>query len=121
LTRQSIYLRKNFLAKKMDARVKPAHDPVESLPKSAPMGRDPGIPSISQEEIARRPPRSSAVGAARTSVGYRLPGFGALVPVVELSSGTHVIALRSYLNPLAFLSASLLVFITKYHLLLSLV
>jgi hypothetical protein len=26
LTRQSIDLRKNFLAKKMDARVKPAHD-----------------------------------------------------------------------------------------------
>jgi hypothetical protein len=30
LTRQSIDLRKNFLAKKMDARVKPAHDAGES-------------------------------------------------------------------------------------------
>ncbi len=30
LTRQSINLRKHFLAKEMDARVKPAHDRVES-------------------------------------------------------------------------------------------
>jgi len=29
---QSINLRKNFLAKKMDARVKPAHDRLESRP-----------------------------------------------------------------------------------------
>jgi hypothetical protein len=29
LTRQSIHLCKNLLAKKMDARVKPAHDPLD--------------------------------------------------------------------------------------------
>jgi len=29
LTRQSIQLRENLLAKKMDARIKPAHDPLE--------------------------------------------------------------------------------------------
>src|SRR5215467_2951337 len=66
-----------------------------------------------RQKIHRRP--------ARRSVGYRLLGFGALVPVVELSSGIHVIALRSYLKPLALLSASLVVLITKCHLLLSLV
>jgi hypothetical protein len=31
LTRQSIDLRKDFLAKKMDARVKPAHDELTKL------------------------------------------------------------------------------------------
>jgi hypothetical protein len=35
-------------------------------------------------------------------------------------SGIQVIALRSYLKPFALLSASLLEFITRYHLLLSL-
>ena len=44
------------------------------------------------------------------------------VPVVAgPSSGIRVIALRSYLNPFAVLSASLVAFITRYHLLLSLV
>src|SRR6202040_539354 len=38
LTRQSIDLRKNFLAKKMDARVKPAHDELAKQLKLAPMG-----------------------------------------------------------------------------------
>jgi hypothetical protein len=42
LTRQSIDLRKNFLAKKMDARVKPAHDELTKL-NLAPMGLDPRI------------------------------------------------------------------------------
>ena len=37
LTRQSIDLRKNFLAKKMDARVKPAHDELAKQLKLAPM------------------------------------------------------------------------------------
>ena len=40
LTRQSIDLRKNFLAKKMDARVKPAHDELAKQLKLAPMGLD---------------------------------------------------------------------------------
>jgi hypothetical protein len=31
LTRQSIHLRKDFLTKKMDARVKPAHDGLRSI------------------------------------------------------------------------------------------
>src|SRR5271165_2956255 len=49
--------------------------------------------------------------------------FGAgRVPVVAgASSGIQVIALRSYLSPLAFLRASLVEFITRYHLLLFLV
>jgi hypothetical protein len=47
---------------------------------------------------------------------------GAGVPVVAgASSGVQVIALRSYLNPLALLSASFVEFMTRYHLLLSLV
>jgi hypothetical protein len=37
LTRQSIDLRKNFLAKKMDARVKPAHDEFAKQLKLAPI------------------------------------------------------------------------------------
>jgi hypothetical protein len=37
LTRQSIDLRKNFLAKKMDARVKSAHDELAKQLKLAPM------------------------------------------------------------------------------------
>src|SRR6202022_1993354 len=41
LTRQSIDLRKNFLAKKMDARVKPAHDELAKQLKLAPMGLAP--------------------------------------------------------------------------------
>jgi hypothetical protein len=40
LTRQSIDLRKNFLAKKMDARVKPAHDELTKL-NLASMGSSP--------------------------------------------------------------------------------
>ena len=43
LTRQSIDLRKNFLAKKMDARVKPAHDELTNQLKLAPMGLGPRI------------------------------------------------------------------------------
>src|SRR6516164_6670531 len=56
--------------------------------------------------------------AARTgSLPYLLLGF--CVPVVAgCSSGTQVIALRSYLKPLAFLRVSLLAFMTRYHLLL---
>src|SRR5262245_7181933 len=60
--------------------------------------------------------------AARRSLPYLLPGLceGAVgVPVVAgVSSGTHVIALRSYLKPLALLRASLVEFMTRYHLLL---
>jgi hypothetical protein len=41
LTRQSIDLRKNFLAKKMDARVNPAHDELAKQLKLAPMGSSP--------------------------------------------------------------------------------
>src|ERR1700732_3951364 len=41
LTRQSIDLRKNFLAKKMDARVKPAHDELAKQLKLPPMGSSP--------------------------------------------------------------------------------
>jgi len=43
LTRQSIDLRKNFLAKKMDARVKPAHDEFAKQLKLAPMGSSPRV------------------------------------------------------------------------------
>jgi hypothetical protein len=43
LTRQSIDLRKNFLAKKMDARVKPAHDELAKQLKLAPMGTSPAM------------------------------------------------------------------------------
>jgi hypothetical protein len=45
LTRQSIDLRKNFLAKKMDARVKPAHDELAKQLKLAPM-----TPSLSPRQ-----------------------------------------------------------------------
>jgi hypothetical protein len=38
LTRQSIHLRKTFFAKKMDARVKPAHDRLDKA--DAPRGND---------------------------------------------------------------------------------
>src|SRR5215467_15079845 len=68
----------------------------------------------------RREARSAA--PQEQALSYLLPGLceePAGVPVVaELSSGSHFIALRSYLKPLAFLSASLVVFITRYHLLL---
>src|SRR5438128_1216507 len=48
-----------------------------------------------------------------------LPYLRAGEPVVAgFSSGTHVVALRSYLKPLALLRASLVEFMTKYHLLL---
>src|ERR1700732_1038737 len=51
-------------------------------------------------------------------------GLGADVlglPVVAgISSGIHVILVRSYLNPFALFRASLVEFITRYHLLLSL-
>jgi hypothetical protein len=43
LTRQSIDLRKNFLAKKMDARVKPAHDELAKQLKLAPMESSPRV------------------------------------------------------------------------------
>ena len=49
LTRQSIDLRKNFLAKKMDARVNPriksgdAHDELTKQLKLAPMGTSPAM------------------------------------------------------------------------------
>jgi hypothetical protein len=43
LTRQSIDLRKNFLAKKMDARVKPAHDELAKQLKVVIAGLDPAI------------------------------------------------------------------------------
>src|SRR6266478_4539696 len=65
-------------------------------------------------------PRSNS----RFGVRYRFwrGAAGAGVPVVAgASSGIQVIALRSYLNPLALLSASFVEFMTRYHLLLSLV
>ena len=40
LTRQSIHLRKDFLARKMDARVKPAHDGVADLAPTAKPGAE---------------------------------------------------------------------------------
>jgi hypothetical protein len=43
LTRQSIDLRKNFLAKKMDARVKPAHDELTKQLKLARKGTRPAM------------------------------------------------------------------------------
>ncbi|HEY4859676.1 MAG TPA: hypothetical protein VII14_07030 [Xanthobacteraceae bacterium] len=46
LTRQSIDLRKNFLAKKMDARVKPAHDELAKRLKLAPVGLVPAIHAL---------------------------------------------------------------------------
>ena len=44
LTRQSIDLRKNFLAKKMDARVKPAHDEQDSYFNETPPSITSSIP-----------------------------------------------------------------------------
>ena len=41
--------------------------------------------------------------------------------VARAFSGIHVIAVWSYLNPAAFFNASFVVFMTGYHLLLSLV
>jgi hypothetical protein len=64
LTRQSIDLRKNFLAKKMDARVKPAHDEVTKQLKFARMGLDPGESGN---------PVSKAVGAFTPGFCGRLP------------------------------------------------
>jgi hypothetical protein len=46
LTRQSIDLRKDFLAKKMDARVKPAHDEFGKQLNLAPMGLVPAIHAL---------------------------------------------------------------------------
>src|SRR6185503_5095934 len=70
---------------------------------------------------AGRPPLPAASGAKK-AIGerYRL-GRRAGVPVVAgASSGIQVIASRSYLNPFAAFSASFVEFITRYHLLLSL-
>src|SRR5262245_36444124 len=65
-------------------------------------------------------PRSGRLLGARYRFWRGAAGAG--VPVVAgASSGIQVIALRSYLNPLALLSASFVEFMTKYHLLLSLV
>jgi len=50
LTRQSIDLRKNFLAKKMDARVKPAHDELAKQLKLAPMGLGPAIHALASAQ-----------------------------------------------------------------------
>src|SRR5215831_4788704 len=74
---------------------------------------------VAQAQDQRGPPRPRG---GRRSLPYLLPGLcvGAVgVPVVAgVSSGTHVIALRSYLKPLALLRASLVEFMTRYHLLL---
>src|SRR5947207_1333870 len=68
----------------------------------------------------RRPARNSLTQAYRARGA--VPGAGAGDPVVAADySGIQVMALRSYLKPLAALSESLVAFITKYHLLLSLV
>jgi hypothetical protein len=55
LTRQSIDLRKNFLAKKMDARVKPAHDELAKQLKLAPMRSSPRMTEAAKK--ARVKPR----------------------------------------------------------------
>jgi hypothetical protein len=60
LTRQSIDLRKNFLAKKMDARVKPAHDELAKQLKLAPMGSSPRMTVESSGSI-----RADSAGAKR--------------------------------------------------------
>jgi len=61
-----------------------------------------------RRRLNRRPPRSSQ------QVSYRRGGGAAGEPVVaEASSGSQVIALRSYLNPVALLSASFVEFITR--------
>src|ERR1700730_10417429 len=54
LTRQFIDLRKNFLAKKMDARVKPAHDELAKQLKLAPMGTSPRMTWIQTSETRCR-------------------------------------------------------------------
>jgi hypothetical protein len=54
LTRQSIDLRKNFLAKKMDARVKPAHDELAKQLKLAPMGLVPAIHALADKDVDAR-------------------------------------------------------------------
>jgi len=40
MTRQSIHLRKDLLARKMDARVKPAHDWLDKLTSTAKPGAE---------------------------------------------------------------------------------
>src|SRR4051794_28681340 len=81
-----------------------------------------------QAELTKRgPPRASATLHSWKSVipRYLLLDRGAGFagdPVVEgVSSEIQVIALRSYLNPFALFRASFVAFITRYHLLLSLV
>jgi len=74
----------------------------------------------------REPPKeTSAALAKEINDFFYLFGLGADVlglPVVaEVSSGIHVMLVRSYLNPFAFFRASLVEFITRYHLLLSFV
>src|SRR4051812_36078993 len=80
--------------------------------------------TLPQMDNVRRPPELLPAASSYVGARYRLwrgaPGAG--VPVVAgASSGIQVIALRSYLNPLAVLSASFVEFSTRYHLLLFLV
>jgi hypothetical protein len=74
----------------------------------------------------REPPtETSAALATEINDFFYLFGLNADVlglPVVAgVSSGIHVMLVRSYLNPFAFFRASLVEFITRYHLLLSFV
>jgi hypothetical protein len=72
------------------------------------------------ERRSRVDKRATGVDAGSPEMNRRLPylfwrgAAGAGVPVVAgASSGVHVIALRSYLKPLALLSASFVEFMTK--------
>src|SRR5262249_3274542 len=78
------------------------------------------------QQVPECPEKGASSGSRRTLrlffrivVGQRATG---LCPVVAgVLSGVQTIAVRSYLYPGAFFSASLVVFMTRYHLLLLLV
>ena len=87
--------------------------------------RPAGCPLFADRPTEEGLPESTAAACGESRIRryrfWRGPA-GAGVPVLAgASSGIHVIALRSYLNPLALLSASFVEFMTRYHLLLSLV
>ena len=86
------------------------------------MGRLPGARTscfVRQIRMNKVPPARPLEIRAESPM---LPGLceGAVgAPVVAGAySGIHFISLRSYLKPLAFLSASFVEFMTRYHLLL---
>src|SRR3954452_15686609 len=87
--------------------------------------RKPHSSWLQRRRYAAQRTEAAVAGGLRNSESDLHPryllGRRAGVPVVAgASSGIQVIASRSYLNPLAAFSASFVEFITRYHLLLSL-